>query len=243
MSENPFAQRYKTYSVSQLVGILENKRNYQYPAVAAAQAELTLRNVSEEELAQVRQQLQAEKKEALRKKEEAQQKINTVKSKGAELAKDVLIKPVTHAPSWTAKVIRAICLVHGALFLLDLFDQMDLLRFMFTDVYAKWDLEALAIFIPFLVPPVAFVLLWTRKKAGWLLFAFYLSTGVLLFLSVPMLFPGSSLRLLSVLFNGTTLVLLCTPKIRADYRISLQVMIATVAAPVVLMIVIWNSFF
>ncbi|HTL81078.1 MAG TPA: hypothetical protein VL651_05215 [Bacteroidia bacterium] len=73
----------------------------------------------------------------------------------------------------TDKQIRFIAVTLGIISLLYLINQFEMIWFMFTSPLAKWGLDMVMYFSPLFILAPASILIWKKKRLGWVLGAFY----------------------------------------------------------------------
>jgi hypothetical protein len=168
MSEYNFPEVFKTASSQKLLDIIYHPDEYSPGAVEAARRELENRNVSAE-------QLEAKMAELHQREEDSKAFENKVISVGSSIIDSV--NPLSESPA-TERVIKAISAALAILFIWNLIKQFPLLKYLVTDEGAIWDASMIVMHIPLIVVPAASILIWLRKKAGWIL--------VILFLTIEM---------------------------------------------------------
>lgn len=235
-----FTERYSTYSNAQLLKILGRPGEYQPLAVATAKEILDARQLSEEDLAAAKAEIETEariKEAQLQKKKEVREKL---KKAGALLA-DTL-NPVAEEKPAAHKTITIISIVLGGLFLYQLASTWDYLPF---GIDGKWDLGVFAVLLPSVVLLLTVPLFYKRKKAGWILLAVYLCAslaGVAWMIvtaltwrpsGIPafdsLLPPPSWLSIFyGALFHGVPLYVICKEEMRKLFNVSKEAMWRTI---------------
>jgi hypothetical protein len=81
MTPNQFTDIYKKLSDAKLITILENKKDYQALAIETALHELASRKLTEQQLAQAKQEIQTKEKQKLVVAEKKNEQIDLVKKK------------------------------------------------------------------------------------------------------------------------------------------------------------------
>jgi hypothetical protein len=169
---NPFTDRYKKLTNSELLKIIDNPADYQPQAIEAANDELTTRQLTEEELLTIREENEALAEE---------QRLKSDKTKALEnKAKDIVstiadtLNPIQSEKLSTPKAILWISILMILLFLYQLYSQFGLLTYMFKYDAAKWDFSMAMYFLrPLVIMPVAAILFALRKRSGWVLLSGY----------------------------------------------------------------------
>jgi hypothetical protein len=240
---NQFSERYRTFSNSDLLRVIENQSDYQPEAVEAAKTEIKQRNLSNQEVTDAKSILEIEKRELQKqnkKRAEVEQKVKTL---GTSIFDT--INPIQKSAPTAEKLIRLITIVFGLISVIKWFNEFRFVKFMLIDNSAGWDLSMVEYFLPLILLPIATILFWLRKKSGWVLMASYLTysaIGAIVLvtmtwniepLGVPALdslFPQTSptTQIFTVLFFGGTLWALSNKQILEHYDINRQTIIATI---------------
>jgi hypothetical protein len=168
-----FSEKFKTYSNTDLLRVIENPNDYQFQAVETAKTIFSDRQLSEMEIKIAKDELETERQEKSKKE---QQKL-AVENKIKDVGKSIFdhINPIQKEIPTSEKTIRIISILFGGLFLFQLYKEFGMLRFMFTNNYAEWDFSMALYFLPLIVIPTATILFYLRKKTGWLLLAIFLT--------------------------------------------------------------------
>ncbi len=238
-----FTDRYKNYSNSELLKIIDNPNNFQPLAVETAKAIFESRQLSDEdiEIAKATIAIQRQEKEA----HDEKKKVLGIKVKniGASLV-DTFYPIQTNTPT-TDKIIKIVSIVFGGIFLYQLFKEIGMIKFMFTDSEDERDFSIILYFLPLLIVPIATVLFYTRKKIGWTLLAIFLTysavNAILLFFmelnrmpsgipALDILFPTTSpvTHLGTIIFFCGILWVICKDSIREIYTIEKKPMVRTI---------------
>lgn len=168
-----FAEKFNTFSNSELLRILENPNSYQEKAVKTAKEILENRRLSADEMRMAKGELETEYQQKLQKEEQKKEIEQKVKSIGKSIFDN--INPIAKEKLPTEKTIRTVSIICFILFLFNLYNEFDMIHFMFTDKDAHWDLATVVYFLPSLTLLIATVLFYKRKKAGWFLLEIFLS--------------------------------------------------------------------
>ncbi|WP_341837148.1 hypothetical protein WJU16_04615 [Chitinophaga pollutisoli] len=167
MNKDSFAQLYKTWPTDQLLDIINNPGDYQPVALEAARMELDSRQLSGSEMESAAA-IQAGRQQE---KADRQQKVASIKqnfqSAGTAIAE--ALRPIEQTTPTADRTIKYLALLLGGLALWELYSDFRFLAAMFTDASAEWDLSVSLHFLPLFVFPCAALLLWFRKKGGWVL--------------------------------------------------------------------------
>lgn len=244
-----FTEKFKTYSNTELLKIIGNPDSYQPLAVETANSILLSRQLTDQEFAKAKAELetQIQEKEAQDKKKK--DFGNKVKNIGASVLST--INPIQAETPNTDKIIKIVSIVFGGLFLFQLYKEFGMISFMFTDNSAKWDFSMVLYFLPLIVVPTATVLFFKLKKLGWTLLVIFLTysavNSVELFMltlnmkpsGIPALdniFPHTSpgTYLLTLVFFVGTLWTICKEEIRAVYAIDKKYMFMTIGIVAIL---------
>lgn len=255
---NQFAERYKTQTTTQLLRVIENPTDYQPAAVEAAQYEIDHRELSEEELADSKRELEAERQDKENEKAKKDEVERKVKSYGA-LAFEA-INPLQQSAPTADRLITLVTIVFGIMAIFNGYTQYGLAKYMLMDNTLGWDLSMVEFFLPLILLPVAIILFWFRKTIGWTLMAIFLtysaiSAFVLLifaFLTEPSdselvntLFPQPSVttKILITIFFVGTLWVLNRKDVREKFKMSRSIAIGTMALTAMFTLWIISRFF
>ena len=171
---NPFSATYKKLDNLSLVKIIDTPANYQPEAIEAANEELTARQLTDDELTALHEEIAAEIHEQQLKSE----KINALKdkAKGALYSVTDSLNPIQSEKPSLPKAILWLSILMILMFLYQLYLQYGLLKYMLTYDTAKWDFTMATYFIrPLVIMPLAAILFALRKNTGWVLLSGYLT--------------------------------------------------------------------
>jgi hypothetical protein len=241
-----FEDRFKNHSNSHLLKIIDSKGEYQPEAIGAANHILASRQLTEEEIQIAKAEIANEQRE---KDAQLQKKIkikNELKDFGASVVET--IDPLQTAPPSATKIIKVICLILGLLFLYNIYEESGFIKFMLTDIYAKWDIPTVVSLLPLVWVPVSIILFYKRKRIGWILLAIFISYSIInSSIAVYMAFthqptpldnvflPLSPVRSIALLiFFSGILWLICKPNTREVYGIEKREIVTTIATGMVL---------
>ena len=247
MSE--FAELYRKLSTSELLKIISESEKYKPIAVETAKIEIKNRNLSEEDILKSKAILKKDQKEK-------QAKLNKRKEKEKKLKESAFsflesISPIQNGIRTPEKIMRYITIIFGGIAIYRIFNQFSFFHFMFTDGISKWDWSIAEYIVPLLALPIAVVLFWKRKKAGWFLMAIFLTysavsaLGMLIInldrkpsgiVALDSIFPTVSPMsfLLAMLFYMVVLWLIYKNKIRDIFKVSEQTAFMTIGFTAIL---------
>ncbi len=167
---NEFSNTYKTFSNSQLVEVLENSDNYLPLAVEAAEKELTSRQLSSEQMIEIKMEIERRSR-ATRKKETVVSIENRVMAVAQQILETLNPIGISQTPE---KTIRIVCWVLAIGFLYHLFSNLDFLLVMLSDI-SNWDISTVWWFIPYIFLPSMIYLLIRKLKGGWIMLSIWLT--------------------------------------------------------------------
>ncbi len=244
-----FSVKFKTYSNTELLRIIENPEGYQPKAVETAKTIFLDRQLTEEEIKIANDELEIERQEKLNK----ERKKRAIEDKFKHIGNSILdnVNPIQNETPTTGKTIKIISLLFGGLFLFQLYKEFGMISFIITDSSTGWDFSMLLYFLPLVVVPTVTILFYKRKKIGWILFTMFMTYSAvsaigLFILTINMeplgipsfdsIFPQTSppTHLLSFLFFTGTIWALCRENIRTVYTITKQTMIITISITAVI---------
>jgi len=166
MSLNPFTERYKTIRNSDLLTIIDHPGDYQELAVEAALIELGNRKLADDQINEARASLNAMEEE----KRAQQAKLNAferrIKSAGATLVDS--LNPKNEDPAATTRLINIISIFLAGLSCFQLLDYAGLLVGYGMGFY-NFNIGNLPMWTPMVFLPLATILFWMRRRAGWVL--------------------------------------------------------------------------
>ncbi len=246
---NPFTERYRTYSDLQLLEIIENGKDYQPIALETAKAELESRKLSEAELAEAKQILKEKQQDATQKEESSKVLQSKVREIGTKVAHQ--LNPTTHKSH--ELIIKIICFYLGFELLWSLYDQFSLLTFILFEPQPVWDPTSILFFIPYIYVPLIIFFFWKRTKTGWTLYvlmlSFVISFGLISLIesftrdeALDEFFPGRSMGsyIMPLFISGAQLVYINTPPLKEIFLISLKRQLVCIAAPVLMGLIMWQ---
>lgn len=239
---NNFSKYYKTISNSELFSILDNPGEYQPAAIEAAQNEFLARQLSDAEIQEAKEILNAKYAQKQKEREKIKKIENTVKATGLNLIET--LNPIQSEIPSTEKKIRVIIIVFGGLFLYQLLSDFNLHIAVVKDI-PQFPFTSIVYLLPLIILPIALFLLWKRMSIGWTLFTIFLTFSITLilwsliqsFLWRPsgiaafdnFLAPPSTLTLIiQLLFHSGILYLVCKADMRNVFSISENNMIGTI---------------
>jgi hypothetical protein len=230
---NQFSERYKTLSTPELLKVIDTPSDYQALAVEAAVEELANRGLTGQEIADARSENESLELEEQLQKEKRKLFENKLKDVGAYIADAV--NPVFETSPKTKRVINLLISLLGITFLIQLFSEFPMVKFLLT--YGKATLTfktSMLYFLPLIMPFMGAFLLWRSKILGWLLSAAFLISSAVIPLTIFFVsvfrhvtrpgFSNFADRLIapsigSMLFYGGCLWLIFRKDVREVYRI------------------------
>nr|WP_294905340.1 hypothetical protein [uncultured Lacibacter sp.] len=171
---NNFAAYYKTISNAELLSILDKPDNYQPIAIEAAKQELVNRELSETEIAEAREELNAVLLQEAEQKEKRKAFEEKLTNTGNELIDT--ISPVQPGAPSAERMLRFLVIVFGIMALYWSYKKWEEVWY-FSDVFLEYD-ESIMYFLPLLVFIAGTILLWKRKSIGWSLVVIYMFVSV-----------------------------------------------------------------
>jgi len=245
---NNFGEYYKTISNTELLNILDNPENFQLIAFEAAETEFQSRNLSEAEIAEARQTLVARDEQKQKEKE----RIRTVENKIRHASHSFIdtINPVQSGIASTEKIIRFIVIIFSAIFLYQFFSGFQTHIFFIKD-FSRNPPGSLLYLFPKALLPVAILTFWKRKHIGWILLTafvilYQVSAAWMLYKAITWessrfailnnIFPRPSILgcFIQLAFLSGVLFVLCKEDLREVYRVTKQIMVATIIITLIL---------
>lgn len=101
------------------------------------------------------------------------------------------------------RAIKSICLIFIVIFTVNLASEFSFIQFLFKDEHSKWDSSIPIVLLPLLYIPLATILFYKRKKAGWFLLSVFLSytiSSAIYFVYLALFYKPSGLAALDNLF-------------------------------------------
>lgn len=241
-----YSRFYKRLSNSELLDILENPGSYQAVAIEAAKKEFLNRQLSQQELAK----LKNDRRENQLLIEEKAQKKKAFQNKMEYNGNSIIasINPDQEGICKNERSIRIIVIGLGVLVLYQLIRDFTIIRFFIKNM-AGMLLETISIILPIVILPVALFLFWKRRSAGWRLLSIWLTffimdnVGLLLSSSVsgPSGYLYQSPSIPGILIHLTilcgALFTICKKDIRLEFKIENNDMISTIALTGVLTVI------
>lgn len=122
------------------------------------------------------------------KAEERTRKIHKVEQKAKTTGVQFLetISPIQKKPPTISRRINLVVIILGFISLSLIYKELGMIKFMFTDSLAEWDFSMFVYFLPIMILPLATILLWLRKRIGWILISGFSIFNIVNLL--PMLF-------------------------------------------------------
>lgn len=232
---------YKTYSVTALLRIIENPENYRPEAVKTARDELDARDLTSDDKNRAIAELEAERQELALKKEHREEMKNTLKEKGSGIMD--YINPIQDNEDDTRKsprLVSTIAIIFLAIGLLQIITQFDLITGLFQDT--RWDFSVVIFLFPVIITPLAAILFWMKKTAGWILLSIYLSFALMGLLWMFFIAYDPTFLIGSLFFSGT-LWTISQERIRSVFKISTDTMYVSVIASILIVGAILGIYF
>ena len=122
-----FDEKYKTYSNTELLRVIDNPEDYQQIAVETAKTIFSKRLLTEVEIKIAKDELEIERQEKLNKEQEKSEN----KDKLMNIGKSIIdtVNPIQNNTPTTEKTIKIITLLFGGLFLFQLYKEFWMIRF------------------------------------------------------------------------------------------------------------------
>ncbi|WP_299611241.1 hypothetical protein [uncultured Aquimarina sp.] len=251
-----FTELYKNLSNSELLKIIAESDKYNPIAVETAKTEIDSRKLSTEELNQAKTEINKQEEKKKLEIEKRKRQEGKIKENASTLFDT--INPIQNGIQTPEKIIRLTTLIFSGIAVYRIFKEFGMLRYMFTDSGAKWDLSMVEYFFHLIVLPLAAFLFWKRKKSGWILLSIFLTysaiTVIGLFLmnigrqpsgipALESLFPTVSpiTYIMTLIFFGGTLWLISKEEIRNIYKISKQTMFLTIGLTIAVNVIYMYS--
>lgn len=251
-----FTERFNTYSNAQLLDIIENPNDYKPEALETAKAIISCRKLTEDELKIAKNELDAEKQKIISKEQHKKELNEKLKNFGESVFEN--INPIQRKSSSADKTIKVISILLGIMFLIRLYSEFGMIRFMFTDYATEWDLSTILNYLPLLILAASAILFWMKKKAGWILAGVSLTHDTLAAIQMfrillyrqsgepnPLIdfllpsVPAAYFIVASLFFIGMT-VAICRKNIRNVFSIGKLTMVLTITLTV---FIIWLTIY
>lgn len=238
-----FSEKYKTFSNTDLLRVLENERDYLPEAIEAANKELSSRCLSDDDMELAKVELEKEQEDTIKNKERQKEIKNTLKKKGTGIVD--YFNPIENEDEkqddqTPPKVINTISIVFCIIAILQIATQWDLLIGLLRN--PEWDFSIFMFLFPLLIAPVAAILFWIKKRVGWVLLSIYLGFALMGFLWMLFISFDPTYLLGSLFFTGTLWVI-CQQRIRNVYKISTDAMYLTIIATIAIIAIILCIYF
>lgn len=239
-----FNERFKRYSNTELLRVIDNPDSYQSKAIKVAKELLSDRQLTEEEIKSAKEELEMERQ----KKSDEKLKKRAVENKFRNVAKSMFdnLNPIQKEKPTSEKTIKTISLLFGGLFLFQLYKEFGTIISTLADNPAEWDVSVALFFLPLIVLSIAIILFYKRKKSGWLLLTLFLTYSAIFeigfFIVMFNIYSSSSIgfngllpqnlpivNLFLFLFFAGTIWAISRKNVRDIYGISKQTMILTIS--------------
>ncbi len=253
-----FTEKFITYSNTELLRIIDNPEDYQPNAVETAKTIFSDRQLTEIEIKIAKKELEDEQQKKLLKEQKKGEIKDKVKNISKTIVDDISPKPKETPPA--EKTIMIVSLLFGGIFLFNLYKELGMIRFMFTDSSADWDFSMVLYFLPLIIVPTATILFYKKKKLGWLLLTMFLTysaiSAIVLFVltinlehsgveTLDSIFPQTSptTQFLTFLFFTGTIWAISRENIKTVYSISKQTMVLTISITALIVVIGLKFFF
>lgn len=246
-----FAERYKTYTNTELLRIIDNPGDYQPEAVETAKDIFASRDLSDKEIEIAGKELEAEKQQESDRKE----KIDRIKNKASSILDEA--NPIRSKIPPEDKIINIVSIILGILYMYQRYKEIGFISYLFSNI-RDWDWDLLLYLLPLIVVPVSIILFYKRKKSGWILIAMYLTYSAISVLGtiimtigaeptdtpLDILIPVSpSIYIFPFLFYAGMICGICKQNLREIYTVDKQTMILTITITTVILGIIFLIYF
>ena len=215
-----FETRYKNYSNSDLLDILDNPKNYQLIALEAARNELSSRNLSNSDINSARHTLKVKKE----KSDAIAESNDRIKKKLINNTNQVVdvFNPIQQSIPTSSKLIYFVSFIYTLLLLYEIWNNWENYKYIISGEYNEQFAYTVNLF-PVLLLATGVISFWFKKKPGWILLVVYSSLSSTLcifsgyfsfsyyFGSRPSFFPypsPTSYILVLLFYVGTILTLI-----------------------------------
>ncbi len=199
--------------------------------------EIERRNLTEEELKQMKYTIKKKENNQKREMDKRQQREKEIKKNISTLFHS--INPIQNGIQTPEKIIRLIILIFGALAIYQFYQHFKKFQIIFNIDFSYWDLSMVKYFHPIILL-ITIILFWKRNKIGWILLSSILTFAVMN--TIVSFFQTSGRRLeggafeilflivvITLLFYGSFLFLICKQGVLNIFKISRRTMFATIA--------------
>lgn len=175
---NQFSEYYKSLSNTELIRIIENKEDYQFKAVEAAEFEINQRNISQNEYNKALIHLN--------KKREKEEKINIILYKYKRCLKSLFysifdtINPIQKKNPTSERLVNFITTVFTLILIFRLPKEILSIKLLFEEFSSFFQLESIVIL---LMLYIAIFFFWRRRKVGWILMMVYIVYSIVALIS------------------------------------------------------------
>ena len=138
------------------------------------------------------------------------------------------------------RLINTIAIIFLAIGLLQIITQFDLITGLFQD--SRWDFSVVIFLFPVIITPLAAILFWMKKTAGWILLSIYLSFALMGLLWMFFIAYDPTFLIGSLFFSGT-LWTISQERIRSVFKISTDTMYASVIASILIVGAVLGVYF
>lgn len=180
---NKFKEKYKLLDNQRLLKIIADAENYESDAIEAAKKEIVKRQISQEEIDFIKEEI----KEKKLKSEALQEKVKTVEEKAKAAGTEFLntINPIQKEAQTTDRKINLIVIGLVILSSYQVFDAIGMLRNWFAYHFGIGSVFDVLFYVYFAVLIlVTSILFWKRKKVGWVLLDIQLVYHTILYATI-----------------------------------------------------------
>lgn len=256
-----FTERYKQLSNKELLAILADASSYQPIAVETAKQELDSRKLSEAQLALIETQV-------ARKKQQKEVQLQKRKEENETLKKDFFslfatVNPFEQHLELYEKQIRYICWFFAIIAIYTLITNYSLVGWYLEDLFkGEIGVDLVIYFVDILAIVLGTILFWKRKTLGWILVAFYITTGLTGFIisliytikHPSYIYTGSLMEssitagvigtyIIGFIFFGTNLYVLLKEKVKSVFKVDSTIAIITIVLAVAIQGALWIMLF
>ena len=160
---NEFTERFKKFDNLKLLKILETPKDYNPEAIRAAKAELENRNISDEEIKNIKDHFQDKQQKIENSKANLAKAKQTLTAKGTEVIET--IHPLQKKPYTADRKILIICILLSLSLIYFLFARIHIVYYILRNNIL--DFSTIAFILPLIILPLAIYFFYKRSKIGW----------------------------------------------------------------------------
>jgi hypothetical protein len=245
MAPNHFTELYSSYSTEKLVAVVTAPLNYQPEAVEAAQNELAKRNVSDDEIERLREEILNTPPTVTKAEKLTGEAVNYTSKKLTDFV-SAPGKPRVES------LLNRFLIVLVILTLLKFYNGWWMIHFMFSyPEEAGFDFSILVFFIDYLIVPVSTYFIWKRKPLGWYLLCIFSVANIIIscdsfyyaltwkpsnFALINALSPKVDITVVVfvIFFWAATLMFLARKALREIFKIKTRAMLYSIIIPAII---------